>query len=199
MALMYQDKVVADVGGGGPGGGSEYTAGPGIVIEGGEIREKVPVDVLQQAEYDALPEERKQNGVYFLPDGSGGGETSCGEVYSTEETRVGTWIDGKPLYRLVGKTTVANPTTASTILELPAEAEVQMFYGFAKRAAQGIVYSLPNAEPNDLAHNIACYAVNNTIKVWGSGSGLGVSLKNSEFWAIAEYTKTTDTAQEASE
>ncbi len=30
--------------------------------------------------------------------GSGGGG---GEVYSTEETRIGTWIDGKPLYRRV--------------------------------------------------------------------------------------------------
>lgn len=31
--------------------------------------------------------------------GSGGGSSE--EVYSTEETRIGTWIDGKPLYRKV--------------------------------------------------------------------------------------------------
>ena len=39
------------------------------------------------------------NGDAVPQDSSGGGE-----VYSTEETRIGTWIDGKPLYRktLVG-------------------------------------------------------------------------------------------------
>ena len=35
--------------------------------------------------------------------GSGGVGSSSGgsseEIYSTEETRIGTWIDGKPLYR----------------------------------------------------------------------------------------------------
>lgn len=31
--------------------------------------------------------------------GSGGGSGSAEEVYSTEETRIGTWIDGKPFYR----------------------------------------------------------------------------------------------------
>lgn len=36
-----------------------------------------------------------------IPSGSGGGE-SAGEVYSTEETRIGTWVDGKPLYRIAG-------------------------------------------------------------------------------------------------
>lgn len=33
--------------------------------------------------------------------GSGGGGSGAEEVYSTEETRIGTWIDGKPLYRKV--------------------------------------------------------------------------------------------------
>lgn len=31
----------------------------------------------------------------------GGADLTAGEVYSTEETRIGTWIDGKPLYRKV--------------------------------------------------------------------------------------------------
>lgn len=32
-----------------------------------------------------------------VPGGGEGG--SSGEVYSAEETRIGTWIDGKPIYR----------------------------------------------------------------------------------------------------
>lgn len=37
---------------------------------------------------------------------STGGGSSGGEVYSTEETRIGTWIDGKPIYRKVFVTTI---------------------------------------------------------------------------------------------
>jgi len=116
-------------------------------------------------------------------------------IYSLEERRIGTWIDGKPLYRLSIETTVENPGTASAILELPAEAEVKMFQGFAKRVDNGAIYSLPNTEPNDVGHNISCYIHNSKIMVW-AGSGVATRLKNGKFWAIAEYTKTTDEAQE---
>ena len=36
--------------------------------------------------------------------GVGGSGGSSEEIYSTEETRIGTWIDGKPLYRKVSPT-----------------------------------------------------------------------------------------------
>lgn len=116
---------------------------------------------------------------------------SSEEIYTTEERRIGTWIDGKPLYRLSIETTVENPGTASAIMELPAEAEVKMFQGFAKRVDNGAIYSLPNTEPNDVGHNISCYYEYSKIMVW-AGSGVATRLKNGKFWAIAEYTKTTD-------
>lgn len=126
---------------------------------------------------------------------SGGSGGPAEEIYSTEERRIGTWIDGKPLYRLSIETTVENPGTASAIMELPAEAEVKMFQGFAKRVDNGAIYSLPNTEPNDVGHNISCYIHNSKIMVW-AGSGVATRLGNGKFWAIAEYTKTTDEAQE---
>ena len=130
-----------------------------------------------------------------LGGGSGGSGGPAEEIYSTEERRIGTWIDGKPLYRLSIETTVENPGTASAIMELPAEAEVKMFQGFAKRVDNGAIYSLPNTEPNDVGHNISCYIHNSKIMVW-AGSGVATRLKKGKFWAIAEYTKTTDEAQE---
>lgn len=42
------------------------------------------------------------NAIANIPsgkDGTGGGGSGGREVYSTEETEVGTWIDGKPIYR----------------------------------------------------------------------------------------------------
>lgn len=53
-----------------------------------------------------LPEEQTSNNlaeaVRGIPSG-GSGDPSAGEIYSTEETRIGTWIDGKPLYRKVAQ------------------------------------------------------------------------------------------------
>lgn len=40
---------------------------------------------------------------------SSSGSSGNGKVYSTEETVVGTWIDGKPLYRKVVKYTLETP------------------------------------------------------------------------------------------
>lgn len=39
--------------------------------------------------------------VYYTVEGVSGSGGTSEEVYSTEETRIGTWIDGKPLYRRV--------------------------------------------------------------------------------------------------
>lgn len=39
--------------------------------------------------------------IYKGEELSGGFPNGTDEIYSTEETRIGTWIDGKPLYRLV--------------------------------------------------------------------------------------------------
>lgn len=56
------------------------------------------------AEWNALPDEDKEkyvdHEVILTDDGSGSGSSSK-DVYSTEETIIGTWIDGKPLYRKV--------------------------------------------------------------------------------------------------
>lgn len=57
-----------------------------------------------QAQYDALAT-KDENTLYLTE----GGES--GEVYSTNETRIGTWIDGKPLYRKVFTGTFPQVTT----------------------------------------------------------------------------------------
>ena len=61
---------------------------------------------LTQAEYDALPDTKlSDNKNYFIRDANpGGGSGSSGgggNIYSTEEQVIGTWIDGRPVYRRV--------------------------------------------------------------------------------------------------
>ena len=61
----------------------------------------VPVKPLTKAEYDALTDAEKQADVVYAITDDGGSGSSSGdsseEIYSTEEVRIGTWIDGKPL------------------------------------------------------------------------------------------------------
>lgn len=113
--------------------------------------------------------------------------------YSTDETVIGTWIDGKPIYR---KVIVSEDTDFE-------HADVPQVRGFSHNidnldtcvSAQVIMkhksasnhYPLPNIESNGVV-GTAVYEVNSQ-KVW---------LKSRDSWAeykaiiILEYTKTTD-------
>lgn len=81
-----------------PLGGEALSAGEGIRIEDGTVQVTTPVKGLTQAEYDRLPE-RERGGLCVITDAATV-LPEGGEVYSTEETRIGTWIDGKPLYKM---------------------------------------------------------------------------------------------------
>lgn len=90
-----------------------YLDNAGLAHLWGKIKGYVstPTKTLTQAEYDALTEAEKQADIlYAITDdgGSAGGGTSTGEVYSTEEQRIGTWIDGKPLYQKTFTGTVSS-------------------------------------------------------------------------------------------
>lgn len=125
FALCYIMKITAD-----PADGvtqEELTAaladkqntlvdGTGTTIQGNAVSVTTPVNgIVTQEEFDALPEVQQNKGMYVVTedgDGNGGGSSSGhGEVYSTEEVRIGTWIDGKPLYRKVF-TNCPYPTTS---------------------------------------------------------------------------------------
>ncbi len=75
-------------------------AGDGITIQEDTIRVTTPVKGVTHEEYDALSEEERNTGLYVVTDANIN-LNDHGDVYSTEETRIGTWIDGKPLYRIV--------------------------------------------------------------------------------------------------
>lgn len=80
MAFKVNGKVVAGRIKAGPRASARldaplYTAGEGILITAGEIRVKVPVIPLTQAEYDALPDAQKEKeALYVLYDAGESGE-----------------------------------------------------------------------------------------------------------------------------
>lgn len=93
--------------------------------EDGSYSVTTPVkSVLTQEEFDALPEEERSKGLYIIEDpASTGGNSSVStpsqHIYSTEETVIGRWIDGRPLYRRVFEATVTLTDTRGVYTLVP--------------------------------------------------------------------------------
>ena len=85
----------------------------------GEGSGGLPVYYLTQDAYDALsPEEKQADVIYATPGNGQPADGTCWEVYSEEERRIGTWIDGKPIYRKV--VTGLDVPTSPTYLRYPS-------------------------------------------------------------------------------
>ena len=96
-------------------------------------------------------------------------------VYSTDETIIGRWIDGKPIYRKV----IQKPTNGMDISSLNIETPIKM--EACIYVANGNMYFIKSGpEPGETRF---CFIQNNTLQVT-PGS----------IYAVLEYTKTTDDA-----
>ena len=132
----------------------------------------------------------------YTKNGNGGYEEFYNEeereVYSTEEQRIGTWIDGKPLYRKVYS---IDSFPNNTTLEVPSRLTnitVRNLYGYCQNSIQ--MFPLNNANPTGVEYQVQLwyvYSVNNsptnhifiqTVKDRRDYSGC----------IVLEYTKTTD-------
>lgn len=117
--------------------------------------------------------------------GSGG---LSGEIYSTEETRIGTWIDGKPLYRKV--LTLNYPSSNGTF---------DLFYVNNLNIDQCTKY-IGYIRINNETQFIPYYhSASNQGSLWVSGETLKLNKEGNYYnghpFVIAlEYTKTTDAA-----
>lgn len=117
---------------------------------------------------------------------AGGG---AGDVYSTEETRIGTWIDGKPLYRRVYQiTTPAEDTGDSykTYDKIPSYCENVRGYGFMKD--RWSMY-MPIPQYWDTGMFVSLGIIPGA---WFAIRCKGENNLNRPATIILEYTKTTD-------
>lgn len=124
--------------------------------------------------------------------GNSGGSSGSGEVYSTEETRVGTWIDGKPLYRRVFQvTSPSSENTDTSILSLDENISV--------KSIDGMLTTTPSdgsVSPVNFGHNsgamCACWFKQPLHCIY---MRVGVAVQtNRPVELYLEYTKTTDQA-----
>lgn len=113
-------------------------------------------------------------------------------TYTTTEQRVGTWLDGKPIYRKVITSTTFVPSSGY----YPIGANIAQFIrqsGYVQRKEYpGIWQAIASRPSSNLS--VAWGASNTAEGVqldWGSGWGDG-STSFGKLVMIVEYTKTTD-------
>lgn len=167
------------------------TPGEGLEKSGDTIGLTTPTrGIVTQAEYDALPEAERNKGLYVIPDGGSGGG-SGGEVYSTEEQVIGTWIDGKPLYRRVahwtGSFSTDNARKSIPLTSFTSESLISCAGSFD---ASSSVIPIPFADTS--SENFAYFEIYRT-ELYLSIK-FGPSNTVNEVNAILTYTKTTDEA-----
>ena len=108
------------------------------------------------------------------------------DKYSTDEQRIGTWIDGKPIYRKVIDTGSLPNTDIKTINHNISNIDnIISIHGWAYRSSDNVFLPLPHVANNTA---ISCYSTKNRIEIttYADRSSFTVS------YIILEYTKTTD-------
>lgn len=124
-----------------------------------------------------------------IPTGGGPAE----EIYSTEEQRIGTWIDGKPLYRRVVNITSPEATTINKTypLEIAVDRMVRLQAVLQSQVSVSTSkYPLPFFYENNVYLSV-WYSVGSLYAKAGSSA---VEYLNQPVTVLMEYTKTTDEA-----
>ena len=140
------------------------------------------------------------NAVPLSPDSPGGGG-DAGEIFSTQETQIGTWTNGKPLYRkvLTAAITVASGKKINQIIAPVGEAaQIVSVRGNLSVVQSGAVkaYSdLPVATPTGTTvfDNTCCMftvSAGNLLLLGYTSSSTLAGTWNVNI--ILEYTKTAD-------
>ena len=108
-------------------------------------------------------------------------------VYSEEETVIGTWIDGKPLYR---KSFIVKGITAVSYTHSLADLNMDMcLFDFSHSVFKQDVYSLPfGIYGSNTDYNRVFFQDNNAV-VFQFGS---IYTMSKDLYFTIEYTKTTD-------
>ena len=110
-------------------------------------------------------------------------------TYSTTETRVGTWIDGKPVYRkVVDCGALPNASTKNIAHGISNLNTVTSFQAIAKSPSSNAWLPIPATSPANVIYHVSIYMTNTNIVI-NTGDN---KTAYTQTYAIIEYTKTTD-------
>lgn len=127
-----------------------------------------------------------ENEFYLTPDAPTEAEIQLG-TYSTTETRIGTWLNGKPLYRRAMPVTTVTGQKIYDIASWKVEIPVNL-YGYVMNNGdhRPINFAICFTD-NGPVYFVSCFYVADTIRLQSHSGYAGFSG-----YVILEYTKTTD-------
>lgn len=111
--------------------------------------------------------------------------------YSTSERRIGTWIDGKPLYRRIYQFDLPQCVTSGTpVIESHTISNAEFsFIEFGYIYADFINAPIPYITRQNPSQNIGCdLTTPNTLRIWNSFK----DWNSAKAFVSVLYTKTTD-------
>ena len=115
------------------------------------------------------------------------------EVYSTGEAKIGTWVNGKPLYRKVvyvgSKPNETNVTINNVVSNLDTLVRMS---GTAYNSGYNQYYNIPNAHSTIASWYINAILVDKTDLQIRGGDGWNTANGLTNIYVTLEYTKTTD-------
>lgn len=118
--------------------------------------------------------------------GSWGGWTLLnGNIYSSSEVRVGTWVDGKPIYRKVIDTGSISSTSKSINHNISNLGTVTKVYGAC--VVNGVSYVIPRVSTATVSQQIAIQVSSTQVQL-----AVGSDANFDSSYVCIEYTKTTD-------
>lgn len=193
LGLYSGDKLLSSVPVSGGGGGPGVPGPPGLQGEPGPAGEQGPKGEDGFSPIISISEISGGHQV-TITDADGthsfdvidGKDGAGGEVYSTVETRIGTWIDGRPLYRRVLQGTTGAINEVKN-LEVILNLDNLINLSGVIKTASGNFVALSFAQSNFYT-TLGINLDNNMVYVLSDAS----NHLNSPITVTVEYTKTTD-------
>ena len=109
-------------------------------------------------------------------------------AYSADETIVGYWIDGKPIYRKVETISISKSSTDVNLSSLNIKVFISI-KGYFTNGTQ--TYSFPYLTLNSIDYAVSAFYANGYLQI-RFGSSVVSTLLPCTVYAVIEYTKTTD-------
>lgn len=162
-----------------------------LAYTGEKIKTEINLDKpVQIVAGDGIEIEQQDGALTISATGVGKGN----EVYSTEETKIGTWIDGKPLYRRCFITTSpsehGSPSKEVVHIEIPVSIMVHIYGSVQTKSKQmcPVPYYISESDYVYIAYNPPSHTTYpNSLRV-----NCGYNTTSTTLIIVLEYTKTTD-------
>jgi hypothetical protein len=142
----------------------------------------VPLDVLTAEEMNHIV----SNYTYIANQFPITPEKASFTTYLTNETVIGTWVDGKPIYRKVVK--ITNPQTSNADYGIISNVMGSLvnLYGYMK-GSNGSLIPIPQTDSSS-TYSVLFVQPNGTLRGRFSFAGAAAT----SVYVTVEYTKTTD-------